>query len=237
MAQHNHHLKRLQHSTNSFDGHSPLPDDEAIRESIQNFSIPSNNHMKYSRSFEPAPHRARRGGSIGRAYNRSIYSSMSLPKRAINYDLAESFMDHSTNPLSSDLYKIKFKHSAKQWPNGRFINYKEKLDKIDGNIITVTCTHSFPIVSKRKKIPETKQNEQNTTTTPSSIVVMDRIAQEQKKKLADQQTNLYANLFGVGKIPRLSSTAQIKKTNGISDSTKPSASISLLSENKEDQRC
>ncbi|CAF4015118.1 unnamed protein product, partial [Rotaria sp. Silwood1] len=48
-----------------------------------------------------------------------------------------------------------------------------------------------------------KQNEKNTTTTPSSIVVMDRIAQEQKKKLADQQTNLYANLFGVGKIPRV----------------------------------
>ncbi|CAF0898388.1 unnamed protein product [Rotaria sordida] len=238
MAQHNHHIKRLQHTTNSFNHRSSLPDHEAMRESIQNFSISSNNNTKYSRPFNLPPHRARRGASSGRGYDRNFNSSISLPKRAINYDLAESFMDHSTNPLSSDLYKIRFKHSAKQWPNGRFINYKEKLDKLDGNIVDITCTCHFPIVLKRKKLQETKQNEQNTTSTQSSLVLVDHMTQEQKKKLADQQTNLYANLFGCGKIPRLSSTTQIKKTNGISNSTKPSTtSIPLLGENKEDQKC
>jgi hypothetical protein len=121
-------------------------------------------------------------------------------------------MDHSTNPLSSDLYKIKFKHSAKQWPNGRFTNYKEKLDKLNGNIIDITCTRTFPIVHKRKKIPETNPNEPNdqlnippTTAvdTTSLLTFLDPIAQEEKKKQADKQTNVYANLFGIGKIPRV----------------------------------
>ncbi|CAF2410229.1 unnamed protein product [Rotaria sp. Silwood2] len=203
MTQHNHHLKRLQHSTNSFDYRSPLPNDEAMRESMQNFSISSNNHTKHSRLFEPGPQQARRGGSSGRAYNRNFHSSISLPTRAINYDLAESFMDHSTNPLSSDLYKIRFKHSAKQWPNGRFINYKENLDKLDGNIIAITCTQNFSTVPKRKKKQETEQNEETTTNIKSSGILVDRMAQEQKKKLADQQTNFYANLFGSGKISRV----------------------------------
>jgi hypothetical protein len=106
-------------------------------------------------------------------------------------------MDHSSNPLSSDLYKIRFKHSAKQWPNGRFINYREKLDKLDGNIIDVTSTRTYPIVPKRKRI------ENPTTNTLPSLVLMDPIVQEQKKKLADKQTDFYANLFGCAKIPRV----------------------------------
>ena len=32
---------------------------------------------------------------------------------------------------------------------------------------------------------------------------MDPDVEEQKKKLADKQTNLYANLFGIGKIPQV----------------------------------
>jgi hypothetical protein len=116
-------------------------------------------------------------------------------------------MDHSTNPLSSDLYKIKFKHSAKQWPNGRFINYKEKLDKLDGNITEITCTRTFPIVPKRKKIQEIKQNEQQhiteTTNTTSLLTLVNPVVQEEKKKQVDKQTNIYANLFGGGRIPRV----------------------------------
>jgi hypothetical protein len=112
-------------------------------------------------------------------------------------------MDHSTNPLSSDLYKIRFKHSAKQWPNGRFKNYREKLDKLDGHITDITCTRIYPIVSKRKKIEDKK------TDTTTSIVLMDPIIQEQKKKLADKQTDFYANLFGCTKIPRVISILNI----------------------------
>lgn len=106
-------------------------------------------------------------------------------------------MDHSTNPLSSDLYKIRFKHSAKQWPTGRFRNYREKLEKLDGSIVDIICTRTYPIVQKRKK------PEKNIADTTSSIVLMDPITQEQKKKLADKQTNLYANLFGYAKIPQV----------------------------------
>jgi len=118
-------------------------------------------------------------------------------------------MDHSTNPLSSDLYKVKFKHSAKQWPNGRFKNYKEKLDKLDGYVLEITCTRTFPLVPKRKKTTETNQNEQNdqqnisTTTAISSLTLIDPVAQEEKKKQVDKQTNIYANLFGGGRIPRV----------------------------------
>jgi hypothetical protein len=118
-------------------------------------------------------------------------------------------MDHSTNPLSSDLYKIKFKHSTKRWPNGRFIDYKEKLDKLDGNIIEIICTRTFPIVPKRKKMPETKQDEENNqqtvlvTTTTLPLTLMDPIVQEEKKKQVNKQTNIYAHLFGGGRIPRV----------------------------------
>jgi len=178
MAQYNHHLKRLKHSTNPFDHRSSLPNDQAITESIQNFSISCSNKTKKFRPFQPAPHQARRGGSGGRAFNRNWCSSISLPTRTINYDLAESFMDHSTNPLSSDLYEIRFKHSTKKWPNGRFRNYKEKIDKLDGNIIDIICTQTFPIVPKRKKTPETEEN------TTSSIILVDPITQEQKKKIS-----------------------------------------------------
>ena len=150
--------------------------------------------------FKPAPHRARRGGgggSNGRVQDRH----WSLPKRTINYDLAESLMDHSTNPLSSDLYQIRFKHSAKQWPSGRFRYHREKLVQSDGNIIEMTCTRTYPIVPKRKKME--KQIEKKIIDPPSPITPIDPIVQEQKKKLADKQTNFYANLFGCGKIPQV----------------------------------
>ena len=124
---------------------------------------------------------------------------MNLPKRAINYDLAESFLDHSTNPLSSDLYKIKFTHSAKRWPNGRFQNYQEKQDKLDGKILEITCTRTFPIVTKRKKVVEVSQNE----TTAPIVTVQDPVVVEEKKKQVDKQTNIYANLFGGGRIPKV----------------------------------
>lgn len=160
---------------------------------------------------------------------------MLLPKRAINYDLAESFMDHSTNPLSSDLYKIRFKHSAKQWPNGRFINYKESLNKLDGNIVEITCTrNNLSTVPKRKKVPE---GEQNSLSEQASVRIFDPIVQEQRKKLADQQTNFYANLFGNGKTPRLPWNSQIKKTNCNSNSTQSANPTSLLSENRDDTLC
>jgi hypothetical protein len=53
-----HHLKRLQinvylnshnHHTNSFDHHSRLPNDEAIRETLQHFTVPASNNTKLSR--------------------------------------------------------------------------------------------------------------------------------------------------------------------------------------------
>jgi hypothetical protein len=112
-------------------------------------------------------------------------------------------MDHSTNPLSSDLYKIRFKHSRKQWPNGRFINYKEKIDQFDGNTVDIACTRAFPIVQKRKNMDETEQTELNPL---SSSLFDDLIAQEQKKKQADKQTNIYANLFGCAKVSRVNTT-------------------------------
>ena len=137
---------------------------------------------------------------------------MSLPRRAINYDLAESFVDHSTNPLSSDLYKVKFKNSIKQWPNGRFINYKEKLDKGDGNIIQITCTRTCNVVYKKKDMQGTDQKDQTdqqnapgaaVTTSTSFLALLDPVTQEEKKKQADKQTNIYASLFGGGRIPRV----------------------------------
>ena len=145
--------------------------------------------------FKPDPHRARRGG--GRARDRHWHPSVCLPKRAINYDLAESFVDHSTNPLSSDLYKVRFQHSNKQWPNGRFMSYREKLDKDDGNIVEISCTRTFALVPKRKKMVEIQ------SVAPPSIVPVDPVVQEQKKKQVDRQTHFYANLFGCGKIPRV----------------------------------
>lgn len=109
-------------------------------------------------------------------------------------------MDHSTNPLSSDLYKIRFKHSTKQWPGGRFVTYKDKIDKGDGNIIEVVCTNTFDTVAKRKYTQEQKSN---TLIAPVVTTVVDPIAQEHKKKLADKQTNVYNQLYGVGKIPKV----------------------------------
>jgi hypothetical protein len=106
-------------------------------------------------------------------------------------------MDHSTNPLSSDLYKIRFKHSTKQWPSGRFSYYKEKLDKSDGRIINITCTRTIPIVPKRKKREENEQNMSNTT---PSVVVANPTAQEQKKILADEQRMLYTGMFRIPKV-------------------------------------
>ena len=150
--------------------------------------------------FKPDPHRARRGG--GRARDRHWHPSVCLPKRAINYDLAESFMDHSTNPLSSDLYKVRFHHSNKQWPNGRFMSYKEKLDKLDGNIVEISCTRTFALVPKRKKMIEI-QPVDPPSIVPPPILPVDPVVQEQKKKQVDKQTHFYANLFGCGKIPRV----------------------------------
>ncbi|CAF3391491.1 unnamed protein product [Rotaria socialis] len=234
MAYHNHDLKRLQPTTHSSEYNLSIDDNEAMKEFVQQFSITYNNINKHFPPFKPGPHRARRGGGNGRAYDRNFFSSVSLPKRAIHYDLAESFMDHSTNPLSSNLYKVRFQHSAKQWPNGRFVNYKEILDKSDGYIIGLTCALNFPLVPKRKRVEETQQD---SLSAQSSLSFADPISEEQKKKLADKQTNLYANLFGCGKIPRLPSNTQIKKSNSINNVTKSSDLIALLNENKEDNPC
>ena len=113
-------------------------------------------------------------------------------------------MDHSTNPLSSDLYKFKFTHSIKRWPNGRFQNYLEKQDKLDGKIVDITCTRTFPIVTKRKKTVEINQNE---SVTPL-LTASDPITTGEKKKQVHQQTNIYANLFGGGRIPKVNSFVQ-----------------------------
>ena len=119
-------------------------------------------------------------------------------------------MDHSTNPLSSHLYKIRFKHSAKQWPNGRFCNYQEQMNQCEG---TITCTRTYPLVPKRKKIEEEKKKDEPIS---SSIVLVDPIAQEQKKKQADEQTNFYANFFASN------------RTSHVNISYEVSSSISLL---------
>ena len=115
----------------------------------------------------------------------------------INYDLAESFVDHSTNPLSSELYSIRFKHAAKQWPNGRFTNYVEKLDKVDGKGLEIACSRSFPITQKKKSNPPA---EKAPTEEISSVLFVDPVDKEHKKKLADQQTNFYANFLGRNRV-------------------------------------
>lgn len=46
MTHHNHHLKRLKHATHSTDHRLSVPDNEAMRESIQNFSITHSQHSK-----------------------------------------------------------------------------------------------------------------------------------------------------------------------------------------------
>ncbi|CAF0999752.1 unnamed protein product [Adineta ricciae] len=234
-----HHLKRLRHDNRNSDPHdfshnhdsrSRLPNDEQIRESMQNFTVTASSNTKQSRPFKPGPQRARRGGA--RAHDRRWHSSLSLPKRAINYDLAESFLDHSTNPLSSNLYKVKFKHSTKQWPNGRFINYKEKLDKLDGNPSDVVCTRTFSVVAKRKKLAETNQ----IAPTTSLLSLIDPVTQEEKKKQVTKQSTVYANLFGGGRIPKLSTTNQVKKATSMINPTPSSIAISLLDENFKGQQ-
>ncbi|CAF1339025.1 unnamed protein product [Adineta steineri] len=253
-----HHLKRLQHDKNSnlhlsssnhhsYDNHSRVLNDEVLRESMQNFTVSSDNNdqTNFSQPSRPGLQRARRGGGGGGVGGRFRHghghSSKLLPKRAINYDLAESFMDHSTNPLSCDLYKIKFKHSAKQWPKGRFINYKEKLDKLDGNIIDISCTRICPIVATRKKVQEANKNAKpiisttttaaTTTTTTTPLALLNPVVQEPKKKLIGPQSIVYANLFGGGKIPRISSKNQIIKPTSTMNSTSSSTAISLLDQN------
>jgi hypothetical protein len=61
--------------------------------------------------------------------------------------------------------------------------------------------YTFPVVAKRKQNPEIKHDEQNTINPTSSVVSFEPIIQEQKKKLADNQTNLYSNWYGSGKMP------------------------------------
>lgn len=204
-----HHLKRLQHNghSDSHDRRSILPnDDEILKESIDTFTSLNDELTKLSRSFKPGPHRARRGGARSGG-DRHWHPTVSLPTRVINYELAESFMDHSTNPLSSDLYKIRFKHSSKQWPNGRFVNYKEKGERIDGNSVDVVCSRTFPLVPKRKKLAEKTIVPTESNVPTSTVVIVDPTVQQEKKKQADKQTNFYANLFGgCAKLPRIPTT-------------------------------
>lgn len=201
---HHLNLKRLHHDSHSIERRSALPND-GLKSPARPVSIRLEIKAMFIRflcfQFKPGPQRARRGGarSIG---DRHWHPTVNLPKRVINYDLAESFVDHSSNPLSSDLYRIRFKHSAKQWPNGRFATYKEKLDRGDRNPVEILCTRTYPLVPKRKKLPETKPNEPICST----IDRLDPTVQEQKKKQADKQTSFYANLFGsCGKAPRVNS--------------------------------
>jgi len=119
-------------------------------------------------------------------------------------------MDHSTNPLSSDLYQIESKPANKQWLHGRFKNYKEKLNKLDGNIIEIVCTRTFSLVLKRKKLPETNQNERNDRQNMTTLTIINPVVQEEKKKQVDKQTNVYANLFGGGRIPRVRKIISIR---------------------------
>ncbi|CAF4270461.1 unnamed protein product [Adineta steineri] len=168
---HQHHLKRLQHPANSFNSRSTLSNNGIIQKSHEKRLQPFNNPVRN--------HARRGGGSNGRASNRTWRSAASLPKRTIYYDLAESFMDHSTNPLSSDLYKIRFKHSRKQWPDGRFINYKEKLDKTGGCVTAVTCERNWDVIPKEKYIERTNHF-------ANTFTVYDRAVEEHKKKLAEE---------------------------------------------------
>jgi len=80
----------------------------------------------------------------------------------------------------------------------------------------------------QKKNPNEQNDQQNITITTINPV----IREEKKKQQVDKQTNIYANLFGGGRIPRLSSTTQTKKPNStVVNSTSLSASVSLLDEN------
>ncbi len=236
------HVKRLQHDANSdlrsaahqpsstrtnSTGHrSSFPNVDAVRESIQNLTIPASQSTKHSRpvccqdlsyrpeffwfQFQPGPQQARRGAS--RANDRGRYSSVSLPKRAINYDLAESFIDHSTNPLLSDLYQKKFKHSSLQWPQGRFVSYKDKLIKTDGTSIDITCARTLPI-TYRKKAPTKVPTTTTTTTTERNEQIydeqnittnsLDPIAQQLKKQQIEKQMDIYASLYGNARIQRV----------------------------------
>lgn len=104
-------------------------------------------------------------------------------------------MDHSTNPISSDLYKFRFKHSVKRWPHGRFCHYKEQMEKSEGSIMPINCMRTFPLQPKRKKV-EQKQPDESTS---STISVVHSIAPDKKKKLADEQTDFYAKFFASNK--------------------------------------
>ncbi|UJR20981.1 hypothetical protein I4U23_024087 [Adineta vaga] len=226
----NHHLKRLQHPTNPHSHYCwPASDVGTIEETIQNFSQSFN---------RPVLLHARRGGGGGGRIiiNRSWNPSTFLRKRTIHYDLAESFMDHSTNPLSSELYKSHFKHSTKPWPNGRFVNYKEKLDLYNGNLIHAPCIKTFPVVSKQKKLLETIEKEQNSMSLLSTIDLLDPVVHEQRKKLSDEQKSLYDDFYRSGKSSEVTTTSQIKKINSIHHTKISSVSMGTVNENEADDQ-
>jgi hypothetical protein len=114
-------------------------------------------------------------------------------------------MDHSTNPLSSNLYQTHLKHSSKRWPDGRFKNYREKQNKLDGNILEIVCTRTFEVIKRRKQMLEVDQNESNgQSINPTSLLaIMDPVVQGEKRKQVDQQASIYENLFGERRIPRV----------------------------------
>ncbi|CAF1588752.1 unnamed protein product [Adineta ricciae] len=218
MSYQSNHLKRLQHPVNSSDKHHcPSLDPTTVHEECDNL---------FETLSRPVAHHARRGGGGRNVGNRSWNPLVFLRKRTIHYDLAESFMDHSTNPLSSQLYKYRFKHSTKPWPNGRFTNYTEKLDKKDGNLTDILCVRTFPIVAKRKKTPV----EPTTTNAHSSISLVNPVVQEQRKKLCNEQNNLYADIFRNGKTSQISNTSQIKKIDIMNSLIVPSA-LTTVKEN------
>lgn len=64
----------------------------------------------------------------------------------------------------------------------------------------ITCSRSFPITQKKKK---TQPIEPPPTDKTSTVLFFDPVDREQKKKLADQQTNFYANFLGHHKIARV----------------------------------
>ncbi|CAF1023212.1 unnamed protein product [Adineta ricciae] len=214
------HLKRLQRPVNSSDKrHCPSLDLATVHEECDNL---------FKTLRRPVAHHARRGGGGRNVGNRPWNPLAFLRKRTIHYDLAESFMDHSTNPLSSQLYKYRFKHSTKPWPNGRFTNYTEKLDKKDGNLTDILCVRTFPIVAKRKK---TLTEPTTTNAYSSSISLINPVIEEQRKKLCNEQNNLYADIFRNGKTSQISNASQIKKIDIMNSLIVPSA-LTTVKENK-----
>ncbi|CAF0881235.1 unnamed protein product [Didymodactylos carnosus] len=109
-----------------------------------------------------------------------------IPQKIFSYSLAENFVDHSTNPLLSQLYKIESTNAAKKWPKGRFANYECTIRRKDAPEIKVKSNKYHPVIIKPRKQP---------IVTVKKPKVIDPTIQKQKQKQMKDQERIYDTLF------------------------------------------